>query len=146
MMKNLMKNDTQTALNYHSLFDDMIFHINKKIRVHAVILFGSRAKGSARKTSDYDIIIIGDFRKRFLDRGKWVSHLLPSLPIDVFCYTREEFENMFSSFHLTAIDGIGEGIVLFGQKFLKSYQERYDEFVQRGMKKYKCVLLPPNFC
>ncbi len=143
-MKTLMINDTQTVERYHSLFDDMISRINKEISLNAAILFGSRARGDARKTSDYDIILIGDFQERFIDRGKIISHLLPSMAIDIFCYTPSEFEMMFSSFNLTAIDGIGEGIVLFGQKFLSSYQERFEEFIQKGMKKYKCVLIPPS--
>jgi len=50
------------------LFTDLIKSISDRIRLDAVILFGSRAKGTAHQFSDYDLVIIGDFTEAYRDR------------------------------------------------------------------------------
>ncbi len=125
------------------LFYEMIEKIKQRVTVKAVILFGSRARGDAHPHSDYDLVIIADFQEGYLQRLKWVIHLAPFISLNIFCYTPDEFENMFNSYHLTAIDSIGEGIVLFGEDFIQPYQIRYKELVRRGLKKLKCILIPP---
>lgn len=129
--------------NFSDLFANMIEGIRARIPLHAVILFGSRARGEALPHSDYDLVVIGDFAEPFIHRSAWVVQLAPTVAIDVFCYTPAEFERMFSRFRLTAIDAIGEGIPLFGAGFLRSYQTRYYELVERGMRKTDCTLIPP---
>ncbi|NVM54461.1 MAG: nucleotidyltransferase domain-containing protein [Candidatus Helarchaeota archaeon] len=134
-----------TPKNNHELFSDMIQKIRHKINLKAVILFGSRAKGDAKFYSDFDLVIIGDFQMPFLERIKWVLWQTPSVPVDVFCYTPKEFDKMFHSYHLTAIDAIGEGVVLFGKDFVKAYKKHYENFVKHGMRKTDCTLVPPSF-
>ncbi|HUY00555.1 MAG TPA: nucleotidyltransferase domain-containing protein [Candidatus Deferrimicrobium sp.] len=134
----------ETPKNIFELFKDLIQKIQQKIKLHAVILFGSRAKGDAKFYSDFDLVIIGDFKIPFFERIKWVLWETPSVPVDVFCYTPEEFDKMFNSYHLTAIDAIGEGLVLFGQDFVQPYKIKYQEFVQHGMRKTECTLIPPS--
>jgi len=50
---------------------------------------------------------------------------------------------MFESYALTAIDAIGEGVVLYGKTFYQKYRTRYDYFLSKGMKKSNCALIPP---
>jgi len=122
----------------------MIRGISQRIRLDAVILFGSRARGDATLQSDYDIVVIGDFHEQFLDRLEWVLDYTPHVPTDVFCYTPAEFEKMFSTYRLTAIDAVGEGIVLFGGAFIRPFKARYADFVRRGLHKTTCTLVPPS--
>lgn len=135
-----MKNDSK----FKELFHDMIEQIQKKVPLKAVILFGSHAKGDAHQFSDYDLVIIADFQESYLNRALWVVHLAPEVSVDVFCYTPAEFETLFNSYNLTAIDAISEGIPLYGEKFIAPYKEKYQEFVRRGLRKKKWVLIPPS--
>ena len=135
-----MKNNTK----FKALFHNMIKQIQQKVPLKAVILFGSQARGEAHQFSDYDLVIIADFQESYLDRGMWVVHLAPDVSVDVFCYTPAEFDLLFNSYNLTAIDAISEGIVLHGDKYVSTYKTKYIEFVQRGLKKKRYVLLPPS--
>ncbi|MGV9203862.1 MAG: nucleotidyltransferase domain-containing protein [Promethearchaeia archaeon] len=128
------------------IFAQMIDKIKEHIRLDAFILFGSRARNDYLPHSDYDILIVGSFQKPYLKRGEWVIEYAPSLAIDLFTYTPDEFDTLFHQYNLTAIDAIGEGIPLYGNPFYKKYKKIYLRFKARGMKKdYKHeVLIPPN--
>ena len=60
-----------------------------------VILFGSRAKGEALEESDFDIIAVSkefggiNFFRRI---EKMYDYWAEKEPLEVFCYTPEEFE------------------------------------------------------
>ncbi len=124
-----------------ALFDDMIREVKKRTDLKAVILFGSRARGTPNKYSDYDLVFIGDFKEKYADRRDWVRKLAPLVSMDLFCYTPSEFEQMFNSYRLTAI---GEGIVLLGEDFVAPFKQKYAEYVDRGMRKTSCALIPPT--
>ena len=127
------------------LFSDMINKIEKRIHLHAFIIFGSRAKGNYLEHSDYDIVVIADFTESYLDRTDWIVHqTAPMVAMDVFCYTPEEFDQLFKNYRLTAIDAIDEGIVLKGENYIKKYREELMDFKKRGMKKDNTVLHPPQ--
>jgi len=51
------------------------------------------ARNDFNEGSDIDLAIIGDFRERFLDRGDKILELT-ELPIELLCYTEQEFEEM----------------------------------------------------
>ena len=128
------------------LFSDMINKIEERIPLHAFIIFGSRARGDYLEHSDYDIVVIADFTKKYLDRTEWIVHqTAPMVAMDVFCYTPEEFDEMFNTYRLTAIDSIDEGIVLKGENYVIKYREKLKDFKKRGMKKDNTVLHPPQF-
>lgn len=127
------------------LFSPMIDAVSAVVHIHAVVLFGSRARGTASDRSDYDVCIIGDFSMPFHLRASMILMHAPNVPVDVFCYTPDEFEKMFSSYHVTAIDVVGDGIVLRGAQFMKDYAERHATFVENGMRKTNCTLVPPVF-
>ncbi|NMC07566.1 MAG: nucleotidyltransferase domain-containing protein [Candidatus Lokiarchaeota archaeon] len=126
------------------LFGEMIATLRMRIELKAVILFGSRAKGTAREHSDYDIVIIGEFKENYIKRMEWVITIAPFVPLDLFCYTPAEFEAMFKAFKLTQIDAIGEGVVLFGDEWVQPYKERHAVLVEQGMRKSDFVLIPPT--
>lgn len=135
-----MKNE----IEFKEMFQNMVTQIQHRVPLKAMILFGSHARGDAHQFSDYDVVIIADFQENYLKRGLWVVHLAPDVSVDVFCYTPAEFETLFNSYNLTAIDAISEGITLYGEKFLAPYREKYAEFVHRGLRKKEWVLIPPS--
>lgn len=61
-----------------------------------VYMFGSFAKGEIHEGSDIDLIVVGDFKERFIERiGKIIE--MTDLPIEPLVYTKEEFEEMKKS-------------------------------------------------
>lgn len=63
----------------------------------ALIVFGSRAAGTARPDSDIDLIVVSErFRDiRFPNRmGDFLNKIWPEVHVDAICYTPEEFEEM----------------------------------------------------
>jgi predicted nucleotidyltransferase len=68
----------------------------KRYEPEKVIVFGSFARGEADEQSDVDLVVIKQTDKRFLERLLEVAKLLDNDlgKVDVFVYTREEFEEM----------------------------------------------------
>ncbi|MBD3195984.1 MAG: hypothetical protein GF317_13065 [Candidatus Lokiarchaeota archaeon] len=127
-----------------NLFSQMIRKLQKRINLMAFIIFGSRAKGNALHFSDYDIVIIGDFQEDYMERSEWIVHIAPMVPVDLFCYTPEEFNKLFNRYNLTAIDAIDEGIFLEGENYLQKFVDKLEFFKNRGLKKEGHILIPPN--
>lgn len=79
-----------------------IRNIPKKIKVKGVFLFGSYATGKVNKDSDIDFIVLSpDFKKiafikrlEFLSRVQGAVRITRSVPMDIFGYTPEEFEEI----------------------------------------------------
>lgn len=122
----------------------MIAAIEKRVPTYAVILFGSRARGDASEFSDYDLVIIADFKEPYYRRRDWVVRLAPMVSVDLFCFTPAEFRKLFDDLNLTAIDAIGEGVVLAGEAFIKPYKEQHEDMTARGMRKTDCLIIPPK--
>lgn len=68
----------------------------KRYNPEQIIVFGSYARGEADERSDLDVVIIKQTEKRFLDRLIEAARCLDNDlgKVDVFVYTREEFEEM----------------------------------------------------
>lgn len=72
--------------------------LSDEIDVEEVILFGSRARGTADEGSDWDIAVVSESFEGmgFAARQRLVRPLvreaLGTVPLDVACYTREEYE------------------------------------------------------
>lgn len=86
--------DQKTIIKKLAVFK---YKLNKKINVQEVILFGSIAKGTAKKDSDIDLIIVSKsfkgtkFRYRPLEiYDSWNINY----PVDFICYTPEEFNKL----------------------------------------------------
>ncbi|MEK6937531.1 MAG: nucleotidyltransferase domain-containing protein [Nanoarchaeota archaeon] len=80
-----------------------------------VYLFGSRAKGTARKDSDYDFILVSkEFKKQnFLDRYAKAYFLKRNIPaaMDILCYTPEEFNKKKKEIGIVQ-EAVKEGIII----------------------------------
>ena len=70
-----------------------------RLRVEALILFGSRAEGNADEWSDYDFVVVSpDFEGLpLLDRGRLMFPLRERVAsYDFLCYTPQEYRALAS--------------------------------------------------
>ena len=67
----------------------------KLIHPYLIILFGSFAKGSIHEGSDVDVLVVADFKEKFLDRISLLMKLNDlGLPLEPVGYTLDEFDDM----------------------------------------------------
>lgn len=69
--------------------------IKREFKTFKIILFGSRAEGTAWKYSDYDFIIVSDVFENvhWLDRiSRVLKHWTSDRDVDVLPYSLKEFE------------------------------------------------------
>ena len=92
------------------------------------------AKGNWSVGSDYDVLIglCIDDGKRFIDRLYDYS-LLTSAPIDIFAYSQSELDIMFKNFHLTLLESLNHGIVLFDRGRWAEMQKQFKEWKTSGV-------------
>ncbi len=98
----------------------LLTQLKKTLGVHITIkkiaLFGSRAKGTFHTHSDYDIAVVSpDFEgMSFFKRQQFIRPLvrkvLGPVPLDVACYTEEEYEKGKKAFLPSIIEK--EGIAI----------------------------------
>ena len=77
-----------------SLITAYLFELEKQIKVEALAVFGSRARGDAYVTSDYDIAVVSDdflkmskFERIFLLLDCWNG----DFALEPVAYTKDEF-------------------------------------------------------
>lgn len=75
---------------------EFVKKVGQKFDAEKIVWFGSRVKGEALKTSDYDFLVVSKCFKGifFPKRTSMVYRELLDLPasFDILCYTPEEFE------------------------------------------------------
>jgi predicted nucleotidyltransferase len=102
-------------------------------RLHAAILFGSHARGDYGPWSDYDLLLIGDFKGGYLERLEALLNLEAKVPVEPHPYTLEEAVKMIETGHPTLIDAMEEGIVLMeDEEYLDKVLRRYRELKAAG--------------
>lgn len=96
--------------------DTRLEEVVKKLTDHfkpkKVFLFGSRAKGTEKPTSDYDLFLI--VKKSEVSAAKRMTEAHEILwglwvPVDVFIYTEEEFEEWKNELNTIANTVFSEG-------------------------------------
>ncbi|MCX7795745.1 MAG: nucleotidyltransferase domain-containing protein [bacterium] len=94
-----------------------ILNILQTLDIEKIILFGSLLRNDIMSTSDIDLIIIKETKKRFLDRlDEIYTTIKPRVAMDILVYTPKEFEKLQkeSSFIRQILK---EGKVLYEKKF-----------------------------
>jgi len=94
--------------------------IVKKFNLKKIIIFGSFARGDYHKGSDLDLIIVGEFKERFIDRiGKIIELNDSDLEIEAMVYTEEEFQKMIKERRPFIEQALEEGIVVYEKRDTK---------------------------
>lgn len=87
--------------------------LRKDGEIRSIMLFGSLARGDTNRTSDIDMIIVKEAKKRFLDRlDEIYSTLVPEVSLDILVYTPEEFEAMKNGSAFVT-NAVKEGEILY---------------------------------
>lgn len=91
--------------------------IIKKFNLKKIIVFGSFARGDYHKGSDLDLVIVGEFKDRFIERiGKIIELNDSDLEIEAMVYTEEEFQKMIKEKRPFIEQVLKEGIVVYEKK------------------------------
>lgn len=89
--------------------------VKKNIPSCKIILFGSQAKGTAKRTSDYDFLLVSpEFSKwEWEERAANVYYLKRNIPasMDIFCLTPQEFQEKKKQIGIVQ-QAVKEGITL----------------------------------
>jgi len=126
---------------------EVVERLKRVLRVRAVILFGSRARGDWGPWSDYDLLIVADFDEPYLERIKRVLDILADvrLPIEPHPYTLEEAMNMLQRGNPLIVDALEEGIVLYRGPEFEKIERLYHELKRRGLRRTRTsVVIPDN--
>lgn len=87
---------------------NFVKELKEKLPVKEVFLYGSFATGNIHEGSDIDLIIVGDFKERFVERiGKILG--MTDLPIEPLVYTPEEFKAMQEGKNLFIMEVLKNG-------------------------------------
>lgn len=97
------------------MFDEII-KAAKLHKVQAVILFGSRAKGSETESSDIDICIIAETESKRRLASLLQIEIESEIPIDIIVYTPSEWSECIKDETSFAKKILTEGRILYGQQ------------------------------
>ncbi|MFX1513732.1 MAG: nucleotidyltransferase domain-containing protein [Promethearchaeota archaeon] len=122
----------------HQKLKNFVAEVKREYHVYSVILYGSHARSEVKKDSDIDIVVVADFNEIFLDRiGSLIEigHELPNL--EPLGYTKEEFVTMFKKGHVTVLDCLEEGEILYDDGLIGQLKVEFNEAKQKGLRKTK---------
>ena len=116
---------------------EYVERVSRRVRLHAAILFGSRARGDHGPWSDYDLLLIGDFKEPYLDRLKTLLDLTEGIriPIELHPYTLEEALKMLERGNPSIVDAVEEGKPILVGEGWEKILERYRSMKRRGKLK-----------
>ncbi|MEM0302986.1 MAG: nucleotidyltransferase domain-containing protein [Archaeoglobaceae archaeon] len=117
--------------------------LKKSYKVHAIILFGSRARKDHKPWSDYDLLIIADFKEKFLERIGKLLELLPS-KVEPHPYTLSEAIEMLKRGNITLVDALEEGVLLYSDEEFEILRQIYKEMVEKGLRRSKVSIILPE--
>ena len=124
----------------------IVNRLTGKLCVKAIVLFGSRARGDWGPWSDYDLLIIADFREQYLDRIKMILDMLGDVPlaIEPHPYTLEEALSMLKRGNPIIVDALEEGRVLYSTSEFEKLVEEYRELKKKGLRRTNTTIIVPE--
>jgi len=130
----------------HELLSEAVERLVGRFRVKAVILFGSRARGDWLPWSDYDLLIIGEFRGKYLDRVKEVLETLKDVPMNIepHPYTLGEALEMLRKGNPLLVDALEEGKPLYWTKEAQVLKELLSKMKESGMRRSEATIILPD--
>lgn len=126
--------------------NEAVGRLVRRFRVKAVILFGSRARGDWLPWSDYDLLIIGEFRGKYLDRVREVLEALKDIPasIEPHPYTLDEALEMLRRGNPLIVDALEEGKPLHWTEEAQVLKELLSKMKGLGMRRSETTVILPD--
>lgn len=124
----------------------MVDTLKSNLKVYAVVLVGSRARGDYKPWSDYDIVIIAEFKEKYLDRMKRILDLLGDIKLNIepHPYTLSEAFEMLKKCNPLIVEAVSEGVVLYRTKEFEELVEVYRRLVDRGLRRTNTSIIIPS--
>ncbi|MEM1545305.1 MAG: nucleotidyltransferase domain-containing protein [Candidatus Methanomethylicia archaeon] len=98
-------------------------------RILSIVLFGSMAKGTYTKHSDYDLLIVVSHEElSFKDRLYKYSKFSNGW-VEAFIYSKEEVELMFKDFNPLILDSLKDGLVIYDRGFWSDLRRIFNELI-----------------
>jgi len=123
---------------------EYVKRVGKRVKLHAAILFGSRARGDHKPWSDYDILLIGEFKEPYLERLKILFDLTEGIriPIEPHPYTIDEVLMMLERGNPMIVDAIEEGKHILMDEEYEKILGKYREMKKAGkLKRTKTTII-----
>jgi len=123
---------------------EYVKRVGKRVKLHAAILFGSRARGDHKPWSDYDILLIGEFKEPYLERLKILFDLTEGIriPIEPHPYTIDEVLMMLERGNPMIVDAIEEGKQILMDEEYEKILGKYREMKKAGkLKRTKTTII-----
>ncbi|MFN3928787.1 MAG: nucleotidyltransferase domain-containing protein [Thermoflexus sp.] len=119
----------------HELFERTVQRLlmERGEEIEFLVLFGSIARGDWSWRSDYDLLLglRGEDGMRFVDRllafAPWIEG-----NIDLFPYSRSEWERMFAGRHPLLLEALDHGVVLWDRGAFTQMREIFQGWKARG--------------
>ncbi len=128
-----------------SLLETIDSILLKVDNVESIILFGSQARGEALEYSDWDVLVIANFDRNFLERLKILGRCSPiKFRAEILGYTPNEFRTMLKKYHLLALEVLHDGIAIYDTGFFKNLKAEFDELKEKGLRKTERVWIHPS--
>ncbi|ABN69870.1 DNA polymerase, beta domain protein region [Staphylothermus marinus F1] len=130
----------------NKLLEKAVNRLVKVLNVKGIILFGSRARGDWMPWSDYDILIIADFKEKYLDRIKIILDIIGDIPLNIepHPYTLSEALDMLKRGNPIIVDALEEGKILYATNDLEEIIKEYDKLKKKGLKRTNTTILIPR--
>lgn len=110
--------------NVDNVVDKYLEKVKLRVKLHLLIVLGSRARGDYKPSSDVDVVVVADELPQ-----DWWSFLKEPL-IDPRAYTPREFLKSIRRLDPTALDAMAEGVVVHNDGFLAKARREFDKVVK----------------
>lgn len=114
---------------------EFISAVNRRYPLVFAVLFGSRARGEALKSSDYDVLLVSTHFKE--DVFKRISDVLELWKgkgaLEPICFTLSEFEDGMHNYNTIVWECLKDGKPLYGEKEFMKYKALFEKARKLGV-------------
>jgi hypothetical protein len=105
-----------------------------------IILSGSMAIKAYMPWSDVDVIVIADFKEKFIDRIALLLNLNETrAPIEPVGYTEKEVKRMLLKLVPGVVDAVRDGIPLLDRGLFRDLKRILKRMDEKGLRKTSCT-------
>jgi len=124
-------------MNEEKYLEILIDRLKERFNPVAVILTGSRARGDWMPWSDYDVLVIADFDKGYMDRLSEIAEFLKDIPIsiEIHPYTFDEAIAMLKRGNVLIYDALEYGKPLYVTKRYEDLKKIFNDLRSKGLVK-----------